>query len=54
MSEEKNIARRLEEIANDICVHYCKWPEQYDEEEHDGVELTDSEICSNCPLNDIW
>ena len=42
----------IEEAKADICNNYCKYPEQWNEEET-GVELCDSEVCANCPLNRI-
>lgn len=50
MAEEKKIAEILSDMADEICNHYCKYPYEYDPEEHDDVELCDSEICANCPL----
>jgi len=50
---EKTIPEILETVFVDICGHYCKWPEQYKPEEHDGVELFDSDICYNCPLGKL-
>lgn len=47
MSE--TIALELEHIAAQICDKYCKYPEQW-EEEKEGKELYESEICKNCPL----
>lgn len=29
---EGNIRLQLEEVANEFCNHYCKYPEQWDEE----------------------
>ena len=48
MSE--TIALELEHIAAQICDKYCKYPEQWDEEK-EGKELYESEICKNCPLS---
>ena len=47
---EKSIPDFLEDIAQEICEHYCKYPEQWDEEK-EGCELCESDICQNCPLN---
>lgn len=49
----ENISNLLESVANDICDKYCKYPDTYKPEEHDGVELCESEICQNCPLNKL-
>ena len=48
--EKQSIPQLLEEVANSFCDKYCKWPEQWDEEK-EGCELCESEICQNCPLN---
>ncbi len=45
-----SITEQIEEITNDICNNYCKYPETWDEEA-EGCELADSDICANCPLN---
>lgn len=45
-----SISKQLEEIANEICNNYCKYPEQWDEEK-EGCELCESEHCKNCPLS---
>ena len=50
----KTLTDILDEVINDICNEYCKYPNIYDPEEHDGVELCDSEICENCPVNRIY
>ena len=44
------IPQILEEVVEEMCQKYCKYPEQWDEEK-EGVELSESEICANCPLN---
>ena len=50
MDKPKTVAEMLLDIANDICNNYCKFPDIYDEQK-EGVELCESEICANCPLN---
>ena len=40
------------EIAEKICSSYCKYPDIWDEEK-EGKPLMDSDICMNCPLNDL-
>ena len=44
------IAEQVQEIVEEMCKDYCKWPEMYDEEMED-CELSESSICKNCPLN---
>ena len=46
----KSITEILNEISEDICNNYCKYPEQWDEEK-EGCELCESDICMNCPLS---
>ena len=50
MNMEKSIAKILEETVEEICFKYCKWPYLWGEEA-EGVELCESDICKNCPLN---
>lgn len=50
MDEVKTIPKLLEEIVEQVCNDYCKWPEKWDEEA-EGMELMESDICTNCPLN---
>ena len=42
----------LEEVTQEICENYCKYPDTWDEDK-EGVELIDSDICKNCPLNKL-
>lgn len=46
----KSIPQILEDIVSEMCNSYCKWPEQWDEEAQ-GCELSESDVCANCPLN---
>ena len=46
------VPKLLEEVANDFCDNYCKWPEQWNEKE-EGCELCESEICATCPINKL-
>ena len=47
--EEQTISEIIEEVKDEICQHYCKWPYQWDEEK-EGIELSESTLCKNCPL----
>ena len=40
------------EIDEKICSSYCKYPDIWDEEKEE-MPLMDSDICQNCPLNDL-
>lgn len=42
----------IRDIIENVCMNYCKYPDIWDEEK-EGVELCDSDICQNCPLNDL-
>lgn len=44
------IPQQMEEIVGEMCSQFCKWPHLWDEEA-EGMELTESEHCRNCPLN---
>ena len=46
----KDISQIIEEVKTDICNEYCKYPETWDEDA-EGMELSESDICKNCPLN---
>ena len=48
---EQTVSKILNEVKDAICNDYCRYPREYDAEEHDDVELFDSDICRNCPLN---
>lgn len=48
---DDSVIKIIESVCEDICNDYCKYPEQWNPEEHDGAELDDSGICDNCPLN---
>ena len=45
-----SVGEIIEEVKNDICNNYCKYPDTWDEEK-EGVELINSEVCDKCPLN---
>ena len=47
--QQDRLTEQLERIAEDICNHYCKYPDQWDEEK-DG-DLSESDICRDCPLS---
>ena len=40
----------IEDIAKDMCEHYCKYPDIWDEDK-EGIDLSESDYCMNCPLN---
>ena len=45
----RTVEKMIETLAEEICDKYCKYPDQWDEEA-EGCELCESEICRNCPL----
>jgi hypothetical protein len=46
----QTVVQIMDEVAQEICDEYCKYPAEWDPDEHDGMELFESEICQNCPL----
>ena len=46
----KTITQEFEEIKEQICDKYCKYPDTWDAEK-EGCELWESKICTNCPMN---
>lgn len=47
--EGKYLTQILEDMVEDFCSHYCKWPDLWDEEV-EGKPLEESEHCEQCPL----
>ena len=41
--------KEVEEVKEQMCDHYCKYSENWDAEAK-GYELSESDICRNCPL----
>lgn len=54
MADDDNnrLTKQLEQIAEDFCNNYCKYPGIWDEEK-EGCELSESDICANCPMSRI-
>lgn len=50
--EDMTITEQLQKIFDEMCSHYCKYPDLWDEEK-EGCELVDSEHCQNCPLGKL-
>lgn len=44
------VSLMYDHIKYQMCDLYCKYPQIWDEEK-EGKELCESEICANCPLN---
>lgn len=47
---ERSVTQIIEDVCNDICDHYCKYPEMY------GIEdlyqdMLYEEHCNGCALN---
>ena len=47
----KNMRAIIEEVIEEMCTKYCKYPDIWDEET--WGELFDSDVCQNCPLNKL-
>lgn len=50
MAEQKTVTKIIGEVIEEMCDKYCKYPLMWEPQEHDGMELFESEICANCPL----
>ena len=50
---EEQFPSVISDVIVDMCEHYCKYPHEWNPEEHDGEELYESEICKNCPLSKL-
>ena len=50
LNAPKTIAQQIQEVVDEMCNNYCKYPCAWDEDEQ-GVPLEDSEVCANCPLS---
>ena len=42
----------VEKVVEDVCQNYCKYPTIWDTD-FIGYELSESEICRSCPLNQL-
>lgn len=54
MSKMSDFQIRLQEVKEDMCDNYCKYPYQYQmeyEDPEEGFEEMLSDICADCPLN---
>lgn len=49
---DKTIVQQMQDIVEEMCDKFCKWPEKWDEEMEE-CELSESTICKNCPLNKL-
>lgn len=47
-----SITEILEDVREQMCNDYCRYPREWDEEA-EGCELIDSDVCANCPLNKL-
>lgn len=50
IQEKITCAKIMEDVISKMCDEYCKYPEKWDEEK-EGMELRESEICQHCPLS---
>ena len=51
-TECKTITNMFEKIAEEMCDKYCKYKDTWDADA-EGYELFESDICKNCPLNNL-
>lgn len=50
MDYNETISGIIEQVMYQMCEDYCRFPREWNEEE-EGMELCESEICEHCPLN---
>lgn len=53
MEDVKSVATMLQEIAEDMCNNYCKYPHQHipDGKDEDWLTEDPESPCQKCPLN---
>lgn len=49
MKEKIRVTQQLEKIGEEICDHYCKFPQYYGNSDND-MERLHEEHCENCPI----
>ena len=53
------VRETIEKVANEICDHYCKMPEEFNKthegnyDDDNNLEVFYEEYCSKCPLNQL-
>ena len=56
MNDGRTISEQMDDIANEICERYCKYPE-IAKTETDDPDLADDllydKYCANCPLSKL-
>lgn len=52
-NNKMDLSSLVEEVKENICDNYCKYPGIYDLQEDDDItfEKMVFEVCDNCPLN---
>ena len=45
-----SVTEIIEEVKEQMCNDFCRYPREWDEEK-EGCELCESEVCTTCPLN---
>lgn len=52
-NNKMDLSSLVEEVKENICDNYCKYPGIYDIQEDDDItyEKMFHEVCDNCPLN---
>ena len=50
MDEQKTISEMFEDIKENMCDKYCKYPEKFDCDDEEQLNAFE-EICIRCPLN---
>ena len=52
-NEKQTVAQIMEEVIEEMCDHYCKWPNEPIPEgkSEDWLINDDDSPCNDCPLN---
>lgn len=53
MNSENSITAILENVKNEMCDHYCKYPGVIPEGKDENWLFEDDSPCMNCPLNKL-
>ena len=51
--QQKTISEQIQEVADEMCFHYCKWPDLVESEsgDPDEAQMLLDKHCDKCPLS---
>lgn len=47
----QELQETIENVMNEMCDNYCKYPLKYTQEEWDAIAFDDDSPCISCPLS---